>query len=82
MDEAVNPLIPAPYDLIWSGMVAVMFALMVAAIVSVVRHAKHLSALAYVLWILVVLSLPLLGSALWFAFGRQAVRQKSVASAG
>lgn len=81
MTEDVNPLIPAAYDLVWSSMVVLLLAVVVVGIVSIVRHAKHLDNLAYVLWILAVLMMPVLGVALWFAFGRPKVRESRMQSA-
>lgn len=82
MSASVNPLLPTAYDLIWSGIVAVLLAVTVAAIVSIVRHAKQLSGASYVLWVLVVLLAPVLGVALWFVFGRPKVRETAGVSAG
>ncbi|WP_293696469.1 PLDc N-terminal domain-containing protein [uncultured Agrococcus sp.] len=75
MADAVNPLIPAGYDILWTSVAVLHIAVVVAAIVSIVRHAKHLDTPAYVLWILAVLAMPVIGVALWFAFGCPKVRE-------
>jgi hypothetical protein len=46
------------------------FVLFVAALISIVR-APRASAAERVIWVLVVLILPLLGSIVWFAVGRR-----------
>ncbi|MFB2584601.1 PLDc N-terminal domain-containing protein [Herbiconiux liukaitaii] len=46
------------------------FVLFIAALISIIR-APRASAAERVIWVLVVLILPLLGSIVWFAVGRR-----------
>ena len=50
----------------------VILVLWIAAIVSIVKH-PHASTTAKVVWILVVLVFPFLGSLIWFVTGRRAL---------
>lgn len=74
MLAVVNPLLPAWYDVVWSAAAAVGLALLLAAIISIARHARPLSWGAFALWILVVLVAPVLGPLLWFVVGRASAR--------
>ena len=56
--------------------VAVMLPLWIAAIVSIVKH-PDASQTAKVVWIVIVIIFPLLGSLIWFATGRSALVKKS-----
>jgi uncharacterized membrane protein len=74
---AVNPLIPAWYDLIWSGLAVVAIAVMVTAFVSIGR-AKGVTGTRALGWILVVLCLPFAGSIAWFLWGKPRARTADV----
>ena len=77
VSAAVNQLIPAPYDILWSGVAVLTAGLALIAVVSILRHCRGLSWPSYVLWLLVVLAMPLVGSLLWFMFARDRVRTQS-----
>lgn len=66
---AVNPLLPSWYDMVWSGIALAALAVSIIALVSIVR-AKDVTGLRALLWIVVVLALPVIGAARWFAIGR------------
>ncbi|MDO4928211.1 MAG: PLD nuclease N-terminal domain-containing protein [Corynebacterium sp.] len=58
------------------GVVALaLFVLFIAAVVSIVRS-KVLTTGGKVVWILIAVSFPLLGSLLWFLWGKNATLQK------
>ena len=66
---SVNPVIPA----VWEAMVivagALIAALFIGALISIVRSRNHTPAGA-ALWVLAVAALPVLGPVLWFLTGR------------
>ncbi len=68
----MNPLIPAAYDLVWSGLAVVAFGLAVWGIVSLSRRARQLSSTLVLVWALVILLVPVLGPVSWLAAGRRA----------
>ena len=70
MDEQ-NPLIPAGYDLAWSVVAAAVIALTIVALISLARSARRLTTLQALIWVLVVLVVPVLGSIAWMAVGRR-----------
>ena len=69
----MNPLVPAWYDLVWSGIAFALLALTVCAFVSFFRTPldSRLQALGWALFILLV---PVVGPVAWFALGRPAAR--------
>ncbi len=68
----MNPLMPAAYDLVWSGLAVVAFGLAVWGIVSLSRSAARLSSTMVLVWALVILLVPVLGPVAWLAAGRRA----------
>ncbi|WZH36327.1 MAG: PLDc N-terminal domain-containing protein [Microbacterium enclense] len=70
--DAVNPLIPTAYDLVWSGLVIVALGLAVWAIVSLSRAAPRLTSGSVLVWVVVILFVPVLGALAWLAAGRRA----------
>ena len=52
-----------------------VLALWISAVVSIARH-PDASPTARVIWIVVVLLFPLLGSAIWFVTGRSSLRTR------
>jgi len=75
--HAADPLVPATYDLIWSGLVVVSLGLAVWAMVSLARRAGGLSVPIVLVWALVILLAPILGPIAWLAAGRRAGRHLS-----
>lgn len=59
-----NPLLPAAYDVIWSGIVVALVALLVWALVSIYR--SDLDAVAKLVWAIIVFLLPVVGPICWF----------------
>jgi hypothetical protein len=70
MDEQ-NPLIPAGYDIAWSVVAVAVIALTIVALISLARSAQRLTSLQALIWVLVVLFVPVLGSTSWMAVGRR-----------
>tara|TARA_R110002020_G_scaffold203551_6_gene407327 strand:+ start:2950 stop:3192 length:243 start_codon:yes stop_codon:yes gene_type:complete len=70
MDEQ-NPLIPAGYDIAWSIVTVAAIVLIVVALISLARSAQRLTSLQALIWVLVVLFVPVLGSIAWMAVGRR-----------
>jgi hypothetical protein len=66
MEDTTNPLIPGVYDVVWVVTPVLVLALMVIALVSISRTA-HRSRTEVVVWVLVVLLAPVLGSIAWLA---------------
>lgn len=75
MDGVANPFVPAPYDVVWPIVFVAILALTISAVVSITRRVKQLSLLASLLWLAVIVLVPVVGPALWFAFGRPAVER-------
>lgn len=71
MAESANPLIPAWYDIVWSGAAALLLALMIVALVSIARSAKQLTSRQALGWTLLAILLPVVGPLSWFAIGRR-----------
>jgi hypothetical protein len=80
--DAGNPLIPAGYDIAWSIVAVLVFALAVAALVSLARSAKRLSATQALVWTLVILFVPVAGPVAWLAIGRRAMPADQAGAAG
>lgn len=70
-----NPLIPAGYDIAWSLVAFVTFALTVVAIVSLMRIARRLTTTQAVVWVVVVVFVPLVGPLSWLFIGRRSVAE-------
>lgn len=70
MDEH-NPLIPAGYDIAWSVVAAAVVALAIVALISLARSSERLTSAQALIWVLVVLFVPVLGSIAWIAVGRR-----------
>ncbi len=68
----MNPLMPAAYDLVWSAVALVAFGLVVWAVVSLSRRARHLPSRVVLTWALVIVVVPVLGPVAWLAAGRRA----------
>lgn len=72
-----NPLIPAGYDIAWSLIAFVTFALTVVAIVSLMRVARLMMTTQALVWVVVVLFVPILGPLSWLFVGRRSVSASS-----
>ncbi|PZE37148.1 MULTISPECIES: PLDc N-terminal domain-containing protein [unclassified Curtobacterium] len=72
-----NAVIPQQYDTSWTIVLVAVLALMVAAVVSVVRNTARMTLLATVVWVFGVIVLPVLGSLVWFFVGRRDLRRRS-----
>ncbi|WP_292831849.1 PLDc N-terminal domain-containing protein [Microbacterium sp.] len=72
MFSAVNPLLPAAYDVAWTIVAVAASALTVIALVSLARAAKLLTAPPALVWVIIVLALPVVGAVAWLAVGRRA----------
>lgn len=66
-----NPLIPAGYDIAWSIIAMFAVALMIVAIISLARGARHLTVIAGLAWSLVVVLVPVIGPVVWLSVGRR-----------
>lgn len=73
MSDVENPLIPAGYDIVWSLIAALALVLVVLALVTLVRGAKHLSSSQVLLWSALVVFVPVLGAVAWLTVGHRAV---------
>ena len=69
--EAINPLVPAGYDIVWSIVAIVVFALMVTALVLLARNARWLTAAQALVWTLLIIFVPVIGPVSWMAIGRR-----------
>ena len=66
---AINPLLPAAYDIAWSAAVFVVLLLMVIALISIARTAKRITSSQALVWTLVVIFIPLVGALSWLFIG-------------
>jgi hypothetical protein len=77
----INPLLPASYDIAWSLVVGVVLVahlgFFLAALWSI-SSSRRLTGAGRLLWVVVVLAFPLLGSAAWFLWGRDARLDRGV----
>lgn len=73
MSEAVNPLVPMWYDVIWVVTVAVVLVLILLALISIARAAKSLSPGQALVWTLVALFVPILGPLAWMFIGKRSL---------
>lgn len=71
MPDAINPLMPTAYDLVWSVVCIVVLALTVIALISMGRHSKRLTTTQTLLWTLLVIFVPILGAVAWLVVGRR-----------
>lgn len=78
MGDPTNPLVPAGFDIVWSVLLAIGLVLAVVALISIARAAKRLSASQSLLWTLLVLFLPIVGSVTWLAIGRRAAPKQAL----
>ena len=72
MGEDPNPLIPAPYDIVWTIVTIAAFTLMIVALVSIARASKRLTPMLALIWTLVALFVPVVGPIAWLVIGRSA----------
>ncbi|WP_237686530.1 PLD nuclease N-terminal domain-containing protein [Arthrobacter jiangjiafuii] len=68
--ESINPVTPGPAGWTLSLFGALYLVLVIAALVSIAKS-THPTPTVKVLWFLVVVVAPFLGSLVWFAFGRR-----------
>ena len=71
MAASQNPLIPAWYDIVWSGIAVLVLALSVIAVVSISRSSTQLTSRQALGWTLLVIFVPVIGALAWFAIGRR-----------
>jgi uncharacterized membrane protein YhaH (DUF805 family) len=81
MREALNPLVPAAFDVTWAASTAVVLFLLVIALVSLARSARRLTASQALAWVLVAILLPVVGPLAWLFIGRRSVPAAESASA-
>lgn len=81
MDSPANPLIPAAYDIIWAGVTLLLLVVLVAALVSIARARKGLSAGHALAWTAIVIFVPLVGPLAWLFIGRRARTADTLAPA-
>jgi len=72
-EEAIDPLVPAGYDLIWSAFtfLPLLLALIfwVVALVQIAGRRDQLPGASAVLWVILVTAIPLAGTIAWFVAG-------------
>ncbi|QKJ19085.1 PLD nuclease N-terminal domain-containing protein [Microbacterium hominis] len=71
MADAANPLIPAAYDLVWSGVAVLALALAVLSLVSIARSARALTPVPALGWTLLAIFVPVAGPLAWLVIGRR-----------
>jgi len=69
--DAANHLLPAASDIAWSVIMALVMVLMIVALIVLVRSARQLAAGWALIWTLLILFVPVVGSALWLTAGRR-----------
>lgn len=58
---------PMNYNLAWIASIAILLILMIAALVSLYNSRSRMDKLHLLLWVVVIIVFPLLGSLVWFA---------------
>ncbi|MDR7112942.1 heme/copper-type cytochrome/quinol oxidase subunit 2 [Microbacterium trichothecenolyticum] len=81
MAASQNPLIPAWYDIVWSGIAVLVLALSVIAVVSISRSSTQLTSRQALGWTLLVIFVPVIGAFAWFAIGRRSPATSSECAA-
>ncbi|MFW6186882.1 MAG: PLDc N-terminal domain-containing protein [Actinomycetota bacterium] len=74
--EGADPLLPTAWETATTALGAVVVVLMVGAVASLSR-APGQDPVLRLLWLLVILAFPVVGSALWFGLGRRDARLRS-----
>lgn len=74
--DAVNPLLPAGYDIAWTSLVLLVIIGAIVALVVISRNRNRMSGPELALWIAIVLFLPIVGPAVWFAIGHRRMRSE------
>lgn len=72
MDENLNPLMPAGYDVVWIAFVACTVVMIAIALVAIRRNRQSLTSRQALIWGLVVIFVPIIGPAAWLLAGRPA----------
>lgn len=67
--QLMDPLLPAGYDVVWTLVLVGLAALTVAALWQALRSKAH-TGTQQLLWALVIVVAPVLGSLAWFVLGR------------
>jgi len=80
MASLANPLLPVGYDIAWSVIAALGVALLVVALVSLARAAKHLTPTQSLLWTLIALVIPVVGPLAWLFVGRPSAAARRVST--
>lgn len=68
--SAVNPLVPAFYDVAFSVVPLILVAVMVVSLVSIIRRYRAMSVFESFGWTALVVFAPIIGAIVWFAIGR------------
>lgn len=80
LEGSVNPLLPAVYDIAFSGLlvafVAALGALWIGAFVSVANHREHLSGVETLGWFAFITFAQFIGPLVWFLAGRPHARRE------
>lgn len=63
-----NPIWPAAYDGLWNALIFLVSALMLLALLDVMRTATFLRAVE---WVVLIVLVPVVGPAIWFIYGRR-----------
>lgn len=77
MNERPNFLIPATYDVVSSVGVVLVIVLLVTSLISIARTAQSLTASRALVWALLVILVPIIGAAAWFAIGRRSTSNRN-----
>ena len=77
VQDAVNPLIPSAYDIVWAAASVALLALMIIALISIARRAKNLTTTQSLIWTVLVIFIPALGPLAWLFIGRPATAKLS-----
>lgn len=62
---------PPLYDVVWSAVPFVLLAVTIAGLVSFARRSPEMPGFESLVWLLIVIVAPLIGTVLWFAIGRR-----------
>jgi hypothetical protein len=72
----LNPLVPASYDVVFALSLIVLVGMVIAALISIGRNGSKLGSTQSLVWVLLVIFVPAIGSLAWFLAGRPLARQQ------
>lgn len=77
--QVANPLIPAPFDVVWSLVALIVLVFVISAVVSIVRASGALTGIQALVWFVIVIVAPGIGAIAWFVAGHPRTHKQPAA---